>query len=327
MAPVMTLERFNALPAAEAAAAIRECCGCARFAARVAAAARPAASVRALQATARRAWFADATAAEWLEALASHPRIGGDLAALRARFGGGSAHAQWAQGEQSAAMATAGEEVLAELSEWNTLYEERFGHVFVICATGVPADRVLSELRRRYAAAPHAELAVAAEEQAKITALRIDKLFGAGAAAAGAAVSETAARRVETVAKQVAPAPSRSPITTHVLDQARGCPARGVAISLALRGADGAYALLGEGVTNDDGRLPTLLPPGHALAAGVYKISFECGEYEMRASGGQGAGFYPEASIVFEVRPDQTGQHFHVPLLLSPYGYATYRGS
>lgn len=223
-------------------------------------------------------------------------------------------------------MASADEAVLRELAEWNTLFEQRFGHVFVICATGVPAGVVLAELKRRYGSAPHAELRAAADEQAKITALRVDKLFGVSDAVSAAE------RRVSAVAKQVAPAPAsgapaRSPITTHVLDQARGAPAVGVAITLERRGADGTFALVGEGATNSDGRLPGLLPAGAPLQAGVYRITFQAGEYEARASGGRSAGFYPEAAIVFEVRPDQTAQHFHVPLLLSPYGYSTYRGS
>ena len=95
-------------------------------------------------------------------------------------------------------MASADEAVLRELAEWNTLFEQRFGHVFVICATGVPAGVVLAELKRRYGSAPHAELRAAADEQAKITALRVDKLFGVSDAVSAAE------RRVSAVAKQVA---------------------------------------------------------------------------------------------------------------------------
>lgn len=113
-----------------------------------------------------------------------------------------------------------------------------------------------------------------------------------------------------------------SPITTHVLDTSRGRPAAHIAITLEHRDRDAAWVRVGAGVTDDDGRLRTLVPDGHGLVAGVYRITFDTGAY-FRAQGTE--GFYPEASIVFEVR-DAT-QHYHVPLLLNPFGYATYRGS
>ena len=112
-----------------------------------------------------------------------------------------------------------------------------------------------------------------------------------------------------------------SPITTHVLDTARGRPASGVTILLERRGAGGAYAEVGRGVTDEDGRLRTLLAGG-SLAPGVYRLTFEVGTY-FDAQGTP--GFYPEASVVFTVK--DPGQHYHVPLLVSPFGYSTYRGS
>ena len=111
-----------------------------------------------------------------------------------------------------------------------------------------------------------------------------------------------------------------SPITTHVLDVSRGRPAAGVPIVLELR-AGTTWREVGRGVTDDDGRLRTLLAPG-ALLAAVYRITFDTDAY-FRGQGTE--GFYPEASVVFHVR-DATA-HYHVPLLLSPYGYSTYRGS
>ncbi|MCK6593342.1 MAG: hydroxyisourate hydrolase [Polyangiaceae bacterium] len=113
-----------------------------------------------------------------------------------------------------------------------------------------------------------------------------------------------------------------SPITTHVLDTARGRPAADLAIHLERRSPDGTWTELGRGVTDSDGRLRTLLDPAEVLLAGFYKITFDTGGY-FAALGIE--GFYPEASVVFEVR--EPGQHYHVPLLLSPYGYSTYRGS
>lgn len=113
-----------------------------------------------------------------------------------------------------------------------------------------------------------------------------------------------------------------SGITTHVLDTARGRPAAGVPITLELRGADGRWSPVGAGVTDADGRLRTLIADPASMAAGVYRITFNTAEY---FSAIEVEGFYPEASVVFTVR--DPAEHFHVPLLLNPYGYSTYRGS
>ncbi|NUO80413.1 hydroxyisourate hydrolase [candidate division KSB1 bacterium] len=114
----------------------------------------------------------------------------------------------------------------------------------------------------------------------------------------------------------------KSPITTHVLDTAQGRPASGIAVKLAQRNADGEWQDLAIGETNDDGRIMNLLPPDFHLAAGVYQMTFATENYFRR----QGTkGFYPFVSITIEIV--QPEQHYHVPLLLSPFGYSTYRGS
>jgi 5-hydroxyisourate hydrolase len=111
-----------------------------------------------------------------------------------------------------------------------------------------------------------------------------------------------------------------SPITTHVLDTAQGCPARGLAVTLEVRSAKGRFQVLARGTTDTDGRVADLLPPGR-ITRGVYRLTFDTARY-FRA--GRGKGFYPSVSVLFEVRAPT--EHYHVPLLLSPYGYATYRG-
>ena len=112
-----------------------------------------------------------------------------------------------------------------------------------------------------------------------------------------------------------------SGITTHVLDTARGRPAAGVPVTLEAR-SEGAWRLVGRGATDADGRLRDLLPEGSALEAGGYRLTFDAGAY-FAASGSE--GFYAEVSVSFVVR--DAAAHYHVPLLLSPYGYTTYRGS
>ncbi len=112
-----------------------------------------------------------------------------------------------------------------------------------------------------------------------------------------------------------------SALTTHVLDTSLGRPAGDLAVTLEIHGGDG-FRVIGRGATDADGRLRTLLPAGEPLATGSYRITFDTGAYFAR----QGVtGFYPEVSVTFVVR--DPAQHHHVPLLLSPFGYSTYRGS
>ena len=113
-----------------------------------------------------------------------------------------------------------------------------------------------------------------------------------------------------------------SGITTHILDTSLGRPAGGVAVVLEFYLAPDNWSEMGKGETDADGRLRTLLPPDHVLALGVYRLTFQTGAYFMSQMIDI---FFPEVSIVFTVQ-DPT-QHYHVPLLLSPYGYSTYRGS
>ena len=114
-------------------------------------------------------------------------------------------------------------------------------------------------------------------------------------------------------------------ITTHVLDVARGSPARGVPVKLErATGSDLSkdWELVGEGETDMDGRLKTLVPDGVALTPNAYRITFDTHAYARK---NRVECFFPFVTIVFDVR--DSSQHYHVPLLLSPYGYSTYRGS
>jgi len=111
-----------------------------------------------------------------------------------------------------------------------------------------------------------------------------------------------------------------SQITTHILDTTKGRPAAGVAIALLQQAGD-RWQEIARGVTNSDGRIADLLPEEMELEAGVYKMKFYTHEYFAQAGT---ANFYPFVEIVFDVA---SAEHYHVPLLLNPFGYATYRGS
>jgi allantoicase len=160
---------LDALPAPRAEAELLACCASRAWAAGVAAA-RPFGDAATLVATADEVW-ARLGPDDWLEAFAAHPRIGAGGPA-----GGVRGTPNWSAREQ-AGVAAADPAVLAELAEGNRVYEERFGHVFLICATGLSADAMLSALRERLGNDPATELRVAAEEQRKITRLRLEKLF------------------------------------------------------------------------------------------------------------------------------------------------------
>lgn len=171
---ILTLEELNERPAPEAREALEHCCGSSRWVAAMVAG-RPYANPDALYSAAERA--ADTLgSADWLEAFSHHARIG-DLGALRDKFG---ATAAWAGREQSGATG-ASERTLEALARGNAEYEARFGHIFIVCATGKSAEEMLALLEARLHNAPESELRIAADEQRKITRLRLGKLLGAGA--------------------------------------------------------------------------------------------------------------------------------------------------
>lgn len=162
------LAEFNAWSVEKAREELLRCCGCIRWA-DVVLAARPFKDKAALLAAADAAW-AETGSQEWLEAFSYHPRIGGKDA-LRAKF---AATKDWAMGEQ-AAVAAADEAVLDALARGNADYEAKFGHLFIVCATGKTAAAMLDVLKSRLSNDPETERRVAAREQAKITKIRLEK--------------------------------------------------------------------------------------------------------------------------------------------------------
>ncbi|MEO5563122.1 MAG: hydroxyisourate hydrolase [Chitinophagaceae bacterium] len=111
-----------------------------------------------------------------------------------------------------------------------------------------------------------------------------------------------------------------SQLTTHILDTTKGKPAQGVTIIL-YKGQNDVWKELARGTTNADGRIPDLLKKDALLEYGIYKMRFEVKDYFDKD---RVATFYPYIEIVFDIT---TNEHYHIPLLLNPFGYSTYRGS
>jgi 2-oxo-4-hydroxy-4-carboxy-5-ureidoimidazoline decarboxylase len=165
IAPRMpTLENLNRLTASAAEAQLLSCCASRRWALRVAAG-RPYADGAALLAAADAAWD-EATDHDVLEALGAHPRIG-------ERDGGGEQERR----EQAAAAATVDDATAVALREGNSEYEERFGHIYLVFASGRSAPELLTDLRSRLGNDAATELRVAAEQQRAITRLRLERLL------------------------------------------------------------------------------------------------------------------------------------------------------
>ncbi len=112
-----------------------------------------------------------------------------------------------------------------------------------------------------------------------------------------------------------------SQITTHILDTSKGKPAKKVTVHLEKPNKDDSWENISSGLTDKDGRITNFLPDDEILEPGIYRLVFETSSYFSK----QGVwGFYPSITIIFEIRDSQ---HYHVPLLLNPYGYSTYRGT
>lgn len=166
----MTLGELNALPEREAFDVLLASCGSKRWAKEMVKR-RPFVSVGRVHAAADEVW-SSLTEHEWKEAFRSHPKIGG-IKHLRKQF---QATQHWAAKEQSG-VTGASEKTLSLLAQGNALYESKFGYIFIVSATGKSADEMLAILNQRLNNYPDEEIKVAAQEQAKITRIRLEKLF------------------------------------------------------------------------------------------------------------------------------------------------------
>jgi 2-oxo-4-hydroxy-4-carboxy-5-ureidoimidazoline decarboxylase len=167
----MTIAEFDHLDLEEKKTLLHTCCGSNTWVNNMLAA-PPAEDLVDLLEIAEEQWYA-CHESDWREAFSQHPKIG-DVDSLREKF---AATAQWAEGEQ-ASVKQASEQTLEQLAEGNEAYEQKFGYIFIVCATGKSADEMLQLLNQRLYNNPEVEIQIAMEEQLKITKLRLEKLFG-----------------------------------------------------------------------------------------------------------------------------------------------------
>lgn len=289
---MITLETLNSLSDTEAHTHLEKCCVSSNWIHQFMAQ-RPFITSDDLIQKAAYAWYQACSEEDYLEAFSGHPKIG-DVNSLKEKF---AATKEWAGNEQ-AKVSEATKETIEALAEANSEYESKFGYIFIVSASGKSAEDMLSIIIERLQHNESDELRVAMNEQHKITVIRLLKLIEG--------LSES---------KYLG-----SQITTHALDTSIGKPASGMVIILNQE-ADDATLPICVGVTNSDGRIADLLGPGLGLNPGHYSMVFKTEDYYHNNNQD---GLYPEVTIQFTVSDES---HYHIPLLINPFGYSTYRGS
>lgn len=285
----MTFKEFNNLPQEEANQALEKCCVSTKWISKTLDA-RPFTSENELIQKTASIWYDECSVDDFKEAFTGHPKIG-DVASLKEKF----AHTKdWANNEQSK-VSEANMDTINSLAKANTAYEDKFGYIFIVSASGKSADEMLAIINARLHHQPEDEINVAMNEQHKITVIRLVKL-------------------IEGLSDK---ADLRSHLTSHALDTSIGIPANNMLITLK----NNHGKPMSVGITNADGRIPDVLAPGKYLNPDTYTMTFNTKNYYE--SHGQ-KGFYPEVSIQFIVTDKS---HYHIPLLINPFGYSTYRGS
>ncbi|MBK9570599.1 MAG: 2-oxo-4-hydroxy-4-carboxy-5-ureidoimidazoline decarboxylase [Chitinophagaceae bacterium] len=166
----MTLHELNILSQPQLKEALLKCCGSASWV-KMMMAYFPADDLVELLEDAEEKWY-DCSEDDWREAFAHHPKIG-DIDALSEKF---ASTADWASGEQSG-INNVSRETMAALAEGNRLYEEKFGYIFIVCATGKSAEEMLALLQSRLSNTPEVEIKIAADQQNEISKLRLQKLL------------------------------------------------------------------------------------------------------------------------------------------------------
>jgi 5-hydroxyisourate hydrolase/2-oxo-4-hydroxy-4-carboxy-5-ureidoimidazoline decarboxylase len=287
----MTFSEFNRLTDKEKQQQLFSCCSSGKWV-RELIKSLPFSSYKELQSAAGDAWFTSCSEEDYLTAFSHHPMIG-DLDSLKEKF----SSSQEFTSQEQAGVNHASDTTLEKLFSFNKAYLDKFGFIFLICATGKSANEMLNTGELRLQNNFTEELNLAANEQHKITLIRLSKLF-----------------------PELNEWKMKSQITSHVLDTSKGIPAKGIRIRLQSKNESG-FTNLAVGITDSDGRMTDLLPQGKKLNPGTYQLVFETGAY---FDNDQLDTFFPEVAIQFKLGTDD---HYHVPLLLSPFSYSTYRGS
>jgi 2-oxo-4-hydroxy-4-carboxy-5-ureidoimidazoline decarboxylase len=292
----MSLEQLNAASAVEFAAALAGIYERSPWVAVAVAGQRPFASLKALDAAMAAAVRA-APPAQRLALIELHP----DLAGKAARAGAMTAESTSEQG--GAGLDRLSEVEYARFHQLNETYREKFHIPFIICVRRHTRDSILGQYERRLQNAPDAELETAIGEICRIAALRLhDKVEAADAL------------------------PVAGRLSTHVLDTHGGRPADGVALTLCELGDDGSRRPIVSTVTNHDGRTAAALIGGRPVPIGRYELRFEVGAwYASRNVPLADPPFLQSVPIEFHIA-DPEG-HYHVPLLVTPWSFSTYRGS
>ena len=286
---MITLNQLNSLSEQDAFSKLEQCCVSKTWISKMIES-RPFSSDENLIEKAAKIWYDDCSIDDFKEAFTGHPKIG-NVESLKEKFAN---TADWASNEQEK-ISEADIETIVALAKANSVYENKFGYIFIVSASGKSAIEMLAIINARLKHDLEDEINVAMNEQHKITVIRLTKLI----------------EQLSTKTNL------SSHLTTHALDTSIGIPAKHMTITL--KNNNGKPLSLG--ITNNDGRISDVLPPGKQLNQGFYTMTFDTGNYYKNNNQ---KGFYPKVSIQFEV---SNGSHYHIPLLINPYGYSTYRGS
>jgi 2-oxo-4-hydroxy-4-carboxy-5-ureidoimidazoline decarboxylase len=257
---------------------------------------RPFASLAALH-SAMLTVIQSAPAAQRLELINLHP----DLAGKAARAGTMTAESKAEQG--GAGLDRLSDIDYERFQRLNDAYRRKFGIPFIICVRRHTKDSILQQFERRLQNTTESEHAVAIKEILRIAALRLDQ---------------------SVVAPDTLPVFGR--LSTHVLDNHDGRPADGMKFALCELGGNGAHRIITEAVTNPEGRTDTPLISGRPVPIGRYELRFEVGQYyAARGTPTADPPFLQSVPIEFSIAEPEA--HYHVPLLITPWSFATYRGS
>jgi len=238
-----------------------------------------------------------APAEQRLTLIRGHP----DLAGKAARAGAMTAHSQAEQA--SAGLERLSEPEFAQFHRLNGAYREKFGIPFIICARRHGKDSILQQFERRLQNGTAEEAETALAEIFRIAALRLDQRL-------------EAADRLKVHGR----------LSTHVLDTHSGRPAAGVCVELLELSANGEQRVMARAATNRDGRTDAPLMAGQPLPIGRYELRFHVGEYFARlAARLDDPPFLDVVPVRFAVAEPEGD--YHVPLLVTPWSYSTYRGS